>query len=155
MEALFDGLSYWHWWILGALLLVVELLAPGIIFLWLAMAAGVTGGLLLLVPGLGWEIQVLVFSVLGVISVLAGRRIWRHRPADSDHPTLNRRGSELIGRRYPLERAIESGSGRIRVGESMWLVHGPDAPAGTLVEVLDVDGPTLVVRPAETPREAS
>mgnify|MGYP006267622427 CR=1 FL=1 len=39
-------LVFWHWWACGALLLVVELLAPGMYFLWMAESAFITGAVL-------------------------------------------------------------------------------------------------------------
>ena len=61
---------------------------------------------------------------------------------------LNRRGEQLIGGRYVLETAIENGRGKARVGDSLWLVEGPDLPVGASVEVTGVHGATLVVRAA-------
>jgi hypothetical protein len=90
----------------------------------------------------------LTFAVFGLISVAAGRQLWRNRPGDPAHPTLNRRGADLIGRTFLLERAIASGQGRVRVGDTLWLVRGPDLPVGATVRVVGVDGATLVVEAA-------
>jgi len=39
------GIEFWHWWILACLMLVLEMLLPGIIFLWLSVAAAAAGRL--------------------------------------------------------------------------------------------------------------
>ncbi|WP_337995920.1 NfeD family protein [Oleispirillum naphthae] len=144
-------IGFWHWWIAAAVFGALEMGLPGIVFLWLCLAAVVNGFLVLAAAALGWtpvwEVQSLTFSVLGLMSVAAGRRLWRRR-SGSAHPTLNRRGSELVGRIYPLERPIESGRGRIRLGDTLWLVSGPDLPAGTRVRVTGIDGATLTVEAA-------
>jgi membrane protein implicated in regulation of membrane protease activity len=44
-------------------------------------------------------------------------------------------------------QAIENGSGRVKLGDSEWLVHGPDVAAGDRVRVSGVDGATLLVEP--------
>ncbi|MNN80920.1 Inner membrane protein YbbJ [compost metagenome] len=73
---------------------------------------------------------------------------WRHQYAqgrERQGSTLNRRGSELIGRQFALHDAIVGGRGKIRVADSLWLVSGPDLPAGTLVRVNRQDGALLLV----------
>lgn len=145
-------LGYWHWWIAAAIFGVLEMAVPGVVFLWLGLAAIATGFIVLAAPALGWapEIggQLLTFAVFGLISVAAGRQLWRNRPGDPAHPTLNRRGADLIGRTFLLERAIASGQGRVQVGDTLWLVRGPDLPVGATVRVVGVDGATLVVEAA-------
>ena len=44
--------TFWHWFALGGGLLLLEMLTPGVVFLWLALAAGIAGALLWLAPGL-------------------------------------------------------------------------------------------------------
>lgn len=144
MEELLGPLSYWHWWIGAVILLVLELVAPGIFFLWLAIAAGLTGFLPLLLSDVSWQIQLLVFALLAVVSVYGGRRFWK-RTIVTDHPNLNQRGANLVGKTYSLETAIENGSGRVKVGDGLWLVNGPDLPTGTKVRVVAVEGATLQV----------
>ncbi len=145
-------LGYWHWWIAAAVFGALEMAVPGVVFLWLGLAAAATGFVVLAAPFLGWspEIggQLLSFAAFGLVSVAAGRQVWRNRPADAAHATLNRRGADLIGRTFPLERALASGQGRVKVGDTLWLVRGPDLPVGTVVRVVGVDGATLLVEPA-------
>jgi len=53
MDALWqDGLDYWLWWALGLALVIVEMAAPGVFFLWLGIAAGLVGFLVLAWPDL-------------------------------------------------------------------------------------------------------
>ena len=49
-------IEFWHWWVLALLLIGIEIFAPGFIFIWLAAAAGVVGVLLLVMPGLSWQL---------------------------------------------------------------------------------------------------
>jgi membrane protein implicated in regulation of membrane protease activity len=140
------ALGAWAWIILGVLLIGLELTAPGIFFLWLGLAALVTGlvdGLI----GLSWQASTLLFAVLSVLAVLAGRTV--SRPAvRTESSSLNQRGEALIGRRFTLEAPLAGGEGRIRVDDSSWRVTGPDLPRGAAVRVVRVDGATLVVEAA-------
>ena len=144
--------SFWHWWILGLVLCGLEMLVPGTIILWLGIAAGLTGMALLIVPTLSWEFQILLFAVLSVISLLAWRFCQKRRPPETDDATLNRRGTQYIGRAFTLEQAIVNGRGAVRVGDSLWRAEGPDLPAGTKVTVIAVAGTVLKVeRAADEP----
>lgn len=147
--AFLEGLQFWHWMILGLALAVVEVLAPGTFFLWLGIAAGLTGLLLLVAPGVGWEIQLIVFGVLCVVSVAAGRAWLRRHPLRSEDATLNRRGEQYVGRVFALVEAIVDGRGTVKVGDSNWRAEGPDLPAGTRVKVTGVAGTVLKVEKAE------
>jgi len=140
-----EQLTYWHWWILGALLIILEVFAPGAFFLWLGIAAGVVGGLVLLMPNLSWEYQVLSFSVLSVVSIIIWRKYFRQTAADTDQPALNRRGEQYVGRLFTLQEPIVNGNGKIRVDDSTWKIEGKDCAAGTRVKVTGVDGTILRV----------
>jgi membrane protein implicated in regulation of membrane protease activity len=140
-----DGGSHWTWWILALLLFLLELALPGIFFLWLGIAAAVTGLVVLIVADLSWELAVTIFTVLSVVTAVIGRRFWRPRNIATDDATLNQRGLQYIGQVFTLETAIENGSGRVKVADGAWLVSGPDLPAGTRVRVTGVQGARLVV----------
>ena len=45
----------------------------------------------------------------------------------------------------PLGAPIVDGRGRLKVDDTVWLVEGPDLPAGTRVEVTGVDNTLLRV----------
>lgn len=146
-NSFFTELQYWHWWILGVGLVALEMLVPGTFFLWLGVSAGVTGVLLLVLPDFDWQYQIIVFSVLSVGSIYIGRKVWRPTHADTDQPSLNRRGAQYVGRVVKLAEPIANGRGKARVGDSLWLVAGADQPAGAEVKVTGVEGTVLQVEP--------
>jgi membrane protein implicated in regulation of membrane protease activity len=141
------ALVFWHWWALGGLLVIVEAFAPGFMFLWLGIAAGLVGLVLVVWPGLGFGAQLLTYAGLSISSVIGCIWLQRLRPAATDHPNLNRRGSQYVGRRFGLVAPIVNGRGRIKLGDSSWTVAGPDLPAGRIVEVIGVEGAVLEVQP--------
>lgn len=143
-----DHIEFWWWWALGAALLAIEILAPGFFFLWFAAAAVVVGFVLLVVPDLGWGLQLILFAVLGVVALAIGRPIFKRPPPESDHPTLNRRGEQYVGRHLTLLEPIRDGVGWAKVDDSRWRVAGPDLPAGSQVRVVGCVGATLQVEPA-------
>lgn len=138
MEAL--AIVFWYWWVLAVVFLAIELLAPGFFFLWLAVSGFVVGSLMLLLPSLSFEMQLLCFSVLAVTSILVWRRYVSAKRQESDHPLLNQRGAQYIGRVFTLMTPIENGQGKIKVGDSLWLVQGKDCPQGHKVKVVGIKG---------------
>jgi len=145
---LLDQITFWHWWIAAVVLLILETLAPGAIFLWMGVAAAAVGVILLLAPQLGWEIQMVLFAVLSLLTVV-GWKYWRGNQVEStDQPALNRRGQQYVGRTFTLSDPIRNGVGKIIVDDSTWKVQGPDLRVGSVVKVTRVNGAILEVVPA-------
>ena len=146
---LLPQIEFWHWWTAAFVFLIIEVFAPGIVFLWLAIAAGLVGFLLLALPETSWQIQLLVWAVLSVVAVFAGRAYLKRRPIESDQPALNRRGEQYVGRTFTLEEPIVNGLGKIRVDDSTWKIEGDnDLPSGTKIKVTAADGTILKVEAA-------
>lgn len=140
------GLGPWTWFIVGAVLLMAEIVAPGASLVWLGIAALITGAIAYGVA-LSWQAEVVIFAVLAIVAVLVGRRIAPAPGKGSDRPFLNRRAEGFVGRVFVLEEPIQAGVGRVRINDSVWRVEGPDTPAGTSVKVVAADGATLRVEP--------
>ena len=97
-----------------------------------------------------WPYALLLFAMLGVAFAWIGRRLAaRADAAGRDQPFLNRRAAALVGQTFTLAEPIVDDQGRVRVGDTVWHVSGPDAPAGTRVRVVRVDGGRLVVKHGE------
>ena len=139
--------THYGWWLLALVLIGAELVMPGYFMLWIGIAAAVMGALVLIVPDLGALAQAFAFAVLAVVScVIYWKFVRRELSKDSDQPLLNRRAEQFVGRRYVLDSAIVNGQGKARVGDSVWLVEGPELPAGAPIEVVAVSGTTLKVQ---------
>ena len=54
----------------------------------------------------------------------------------------------LVGRVFTLEKPIIDGAGTVRIDDTVWRVAGPDAPAGSRVKIVQVDGANLTVAAA-------
>ncbi|CAK0759017.1 inner membrane protein [Gammaproteobacteria bacterium] len=143
------GATHWHWWVLGMVLLGVEVFAPGFFFLWLGIAAGGMGFILYFDPTLSWQIQLILYAVMSAASVL----VWWFWLRSSlmpptDQPTLNRRAAQYLNRVFTLTQPIINGRGRIHVDDTSWPVEGADLPAGTPVRVIAAESMILRVESA-------
>jgi len=136
------SLGVWDWFIAGGLLLVLEVLAPGVFMLWLGLAAMLVGGISLFVDWT-WQAQFIAFAVFSVAAIPLWRRLAR-QPA-TDQPFLNRRAEAFVGRIFTLERPIVDGSGTMGIDDTVWRITGADVPAGSRVKVTRVDGTALHV----------
>ncbi len=142
-----DGVdNYWIWIAVGLALAVLEILVPGVYLIWLAAAALITGGLSYLV-GFGWPLEIISFVSLALIAVYSARRYLSERPIISSDPLLNQRGGRMVGEIALVVQPIESGSGRVKLGDSEWIARGPDTAVGERVRISGNDGAILLVEP--------
>lgn len=147
-ESALLALGIWTWFLVAAVLMILELAAPGAFMFWLGLGAAATGVVSLVFVDLTWQQELLVFAVLALASAAIGRSVMRRVAArSSDSPFLNRRAEAFVGREFVLADPIVHGGGRVRIDDTVWRVTGADAPAGTRVKVTRVDGAALVVVP--------
>tara|TARA_R110000868_G_scaffold19374_2_gene83528 strand:- start:12314 stop:12760 length:447 start_codon:yes stop_codon:yes gene_type:complete len=144
METILSEVGEWMWWIIAAVLGILELIVPGIFFVWLAAAAAIVGVLVMILP-IPLMVQIALFAVLSVIAVWASRRWLTRHPIASDAPLLNQRVRSFVGQSFTLEQAIVNGRGKLKIGDSQWLASGPDLPAGSTVRVIGEADGVLVV----------
>lgn len=141
-----DRVQPWHWWVLGAVLLILEVAAPGIFFVWLALAAFALGLVVFILP-IPVAVQLLLFAILSGVSVFVGKRyINKLALGGTEGDDVNQGASRLVGRTVKVTTAIQNGVGRVRVGDSDWRATGPDTPVGANVQIVAAEGTTLHVR---------
>ncbi len=145
LAAYFAAAKFWHWWVAGVVLLIVEVSAPGAFFLWLGISAFVTGLILLVLPSMGWQYQFLVFALFTVISIVAWRRYLKSKPITTDRPGLNRRGEQYIGRKFTITEPIVNGVGKVHISDTGWKIEGEDMPEGAKIKVTGTHGTVLKV----------
>lgn len=141
-------LGPWSWWVLGVVLLILEIIVPGVFLFWIGLAAIVTGLASLALWGTAiwaWQVQLVIFALLSFAAILIGRAVLKRGEGESDEPTLNRRAESLVGRIVTVTEAIENGHGRAKVGDTTWSVAGPDLPVGAKVRIVSASGNELRV----------
>lgn len=134
-------------WLAGGLvLLVAEVVLPGVFLFWLGLAALGTG-VVVQVFAPSFAVVVVAYALFAALSVGVALRL-RTRPRGAR--SLNTAESGLVGR-SAVALAFRGREGRVRVGDSDWPARVPDgiaAPApGDALEVVGVAGMLLIVRP--------
>ena len=142
-----NDLGAWAWWVGGAILLAVEIVAPGNVFVWFGIAAILTGAAAL-VTDIAWQWELVLFAVLSLVLVILGRS-WFGRPGASEEPLLNERATRIVGQSYVLGEPIVGGNGRIRIDDTVWRLTGPDLPSGSRIRITGHDGSVLTATLAE------
>ena len=137
-------LGAWSWMIAAAVLFVLELIAPGIFFMWFGTAALATA-LITFRYDISWQWQFIWFAGLSLATILLVGRYLRANPLRSDKPLLNKRALKLVGQSYDLVDPIVNGRGSIHAGDTIWRVEGPELPKGARIKVVGVDGSVLKV----------
>ena len=143
MAEYISNFSHWTWWILGVILVVVEIAAPGTFFLWMGISAGVVGAVLYFSPSLPWEAQLTIFALFSMVSIFVSRFIFQKDKEEKS--TLSQRGNKYIGRVVTIEEPIENGIGKVRVEDTVWRARGEGAPAGSQVRIVGIEGATFEV----------
>ncbi|MBC2777901.1 NfeD family protein [Parasphingopyxis marina] len=134
------------WIVVGIILLCVEMMAPGMYLMFLGAAALFTGLLGYALP-LSLPMELLIFAISSVGLVYVAKRWFEVYPILSTSPLLNARIAQMIGQTVTVVQPIEHGSGRVKVGDTVWSASGPDAPEGARMKITGAEGNCLEVEP--------
>jgi membrane protein implicated in regulation of membrane protease activity len=143
------GVAIAVWAAVAALLVVAEILT--LTFVALYFAAGALAASLAAAFGGGTAVQLLVFAVVSVVSLLLTRRPLLS--AMERQPVVQSNAPTVVGKRAVVIKPILEGPGQrgqVRVGTEHWSARSEaEAPIDedVTVEVVAIDGVTLVVRP--------
>lgn len=132
------------WIVLGIILLILEMIAPGAYLMFLGAAAIFTGLLGYALP-LSLPLELLIFALGSVASVYIVKRWFDVYPILSGAPLLNARIAQMIGQTVEVLDPIKGGKGRVKVGDSVWSATGPDTPVGSRMRIVSAEGNRLAV----------
>jgi len=144
METLLENLNYLHWLVFGLALVIVELFLWSMFLLWFGASAITVSIVLYLYPEVSWELQVLSFVLLSVVSTFLAKKYFPVKTVD-DELNLNAKGH--IGKECTVV-SIENRIVKVRLGESLWFAKGCEMSVGQKVQIVDVDSSTFIVEPS-------
>lgn len=146
MIELLQSLTAWHWLILGVALLGIELLSGSTYILWPAVSALFVGILLFIAP-MGWEMQMALFFLLSIATLVLGRTHLQRVVKGGEPSDLNDPGQAMLGRQVKAVADFTGTEGRVEVGDTQWSARLDigTASTGDLLRVKAVEGATLIV----------
>jgi membrane protein implicated in regulation of membrane protease activity len=142
-------LLWWHWMVLGFVLVVAELAIPSFFLIWFGVGALIVGIVLVALPGLPFAWQILVWLACSVAFVVLWFKIFR--PGFHKTRSGTAKGA-AIGEVGLVTRDIRPQvTGQVRfqkplLGADLWdSMADEEIRVGERVRVLDVEGNTLKV----------
>ena len=141
---------YWHWLVVGMLLIIAELFVPSFTIIWFGLGAIVVALLLMALPGLSLSWQLLVFALASCLFTL----LWFKfiKPLMTDRTKAGMGREAVLGESGHVIRVPSEGSrGVVRfsipvLGEDEWsfICDEPVLP-GDRVKIKEISGNTLIV----------
>ena len=145
MQELVPLTGIWFWWIVAGVLLLLELMTPGVFAMWLAFAAA-SVGIADYFFDLNWQLELLAFAGFSLVYVYLARPWYsKSNLQNSDQPNLNQRIYSFVGKSYILHEPIVDGEGKLDIEGTRWDVLGPNLAKGATVKVTAVEGMKLRV----------
>ncbi|MCC6531381.1 MAG: NfeD family protein [Burkholderiales bacterium] len=144
--------DWWHWMVLGVLLVLLELAIPAFFVIWFGLGAMVVGLVLAAMPGLSLAAQVILWIVASVVFVIAWMKVFK---ASVHRTRVGLSKGQFAGEVGMVTRDIAPfQKGQIRfqkpiLGADTWEAIADESIApGERVHVLEVEGNILRVRRA-------
>lgn len=139
----------WIWFGIAIFFVILEIILGSFSFIWLALSAVVVSAVLWVWQGIAWHVQFFLFSVLSCMSLIFWHKYLKQYSSKSSPIILNKKIEQYRGKQYVLIEPISNGMGKIKIGDSVWQVTGPDLPLGRKVIVKGMMGTYLEVLPVE------
>lgn len=142
---------YWHWLVVGMLLMLLELVVPSFTIFWFGLGGLVVGVLLLMAPGISLTWQILVWIIASTAFAIFWFRVLKPRMTDRTKAGISREA--VLGETAMVTRVPEgSRRGEMRfavpvLGADTWpFICLEEVAVGDRVTVQDVSGNTMMVK---------
>ena len=143
-------LVYWHWIVLGIVLMLAEIFIGSFFIFWFGAAAVVVGLSLTIAPSISAPTQLIFWTLLSLVFAVAWFRFLKPLSKDVTKAGLSREA--LIGEiGQVLSVPNDDKRGMVRfpaplLGSDEWLIMSQDSLSiGDRVSVKDVSGNSLIV----------
>jgi membrane protein implicated in regulation of membrane protease activity len=140
---------WWHWIVLGIVVVLLELVVPAFFLVWFGLGALIVGVVLFAVPGLSFAWQVLIWIVCSLAFIWLWFKVFK--PGFYKTRAGMSKGAVIgeIGLVIRDIRPFEKGQIRFQkpvLGDEVWeSIADEEIKAGERVKVLDVEGNILKV----------
>jgi hypothetical protein len=140
---------WWHWIVLGIVLLLLELAVPAFFLVWFGLGALIVGVILLAMPALAFAWQVLIWIVFSIAFIWLWFKVFK--PGFYKTRAGMSKGAVIgeIGLVIRDIRPFEKGQIRFQkpvLGDEVWeSIADKEIKAGERVKVLEVEGNILKV----------
>ena len=138
------------WLALFVAMLAVEALGPALVSVWFAFGA-IVALIVSFIPGVAWWVEVVIFVVISLATLLALRPVLRRYFKRNNY---NTNIDSFTGKRgYVIEDIEYLKPGAVKIGDVSWTAIPVDKDAKILenevIEVVAVNGNKLIVKKVE------
>ena len=142
-----DAYMWIVWLGVFVIALIIESLSPELVSIWFAISSLVSL-IISLIPGTAWWIELIVFVVISVTTLLFLRPIIKKFMKRN---VVNSNVDEMIHKKGKMVKASdELNHGEVKINGVIWSAYNQDEKTplkeGELVEVLGINGNKLIVR---------
>ncbi|HJX71652.1 MAG TPA: NfeD family protein [Bacteroidales bacterium] len=136
------------WFLIGLVLLVLELIVPGFVIIFFGAGAWVTAIVCLLFP-IRINLQVGIFTLSSVLLLLLLRRYLRRQFFSEDKSVVETLTDEFIGKTAVVESDIKKGHpGKVSFKGTTWnALSDVTIKKGQPVEIIGKESINLIVKP--------
>lgn len=136
------------WFVVGLVLILMEFIIPGLVIAFFGLGAWVTAIFVAIFPEMAFWVQMMIFTVFSVASLVLLRRTLKKRFFSNQEGAESEGLDDYIGQKAVVEIAIKNGEGKILFKGVSWSAYADeDIPEGTKVTIIDKDSIKLKVKP--------
>ena len=135
------------WFILGLVFLLLELAIPGFVVFFFGIGAWITS-LVCLLANPGLDLQIIIFSLTSILTLLFLRRMLTNRFFSEGGKTPETLGDEFIGMDAIAAADIPAGSkGKVEFKGTLYTAKATDdIKLGPTVEIIEKESINLIVK---------
>ena len=142
---------FWHWLILGMILMMCEIFIPSFTIFWFGLGAIATGICLWIMPNISLTFQIFLWTITSCVFTYLWFKHFKPLMKDRTYAGISREA--ILGQRGLVIKApVEKSRGVLRftvpvLGSDEWeFICNTEIKIGESVEVTDVSGNTLIVK---------
>ena len=145
-------LLWWYWLIFGMVLVMAEILVPTFTLFWFGLAALSIGVILLFFPGMSLSLQLLLWALGSIACTILWFKFFKPTMVDKTKAGISREalvGESGIVIKVPQDdiRGILRFSTPVLGADEWEFICHEECSVGDRVEVRDISGNTLIVKP--------
>lgn len=147
---------WWYWLIFGMLLILAEMLIPSFTLFWFGLAGLLIAVVLVFLPDLAFSLQLLFWALGSIVFTILWFKYFKPTMIDRTKAGVSREA--VIGETGIVIKVPQNElRGTVRfsmplLGNDEWeFICQGDCAVGDRVEVIDVSGNTLIVKPKHSP----
>ncbi|MFA6618715.1 MAG: NfeD family protein [Candidatus Neomarinimicrobiota bacterium] len=135
------------WFVVGLALILLEFVIPSLVVAFFGLGAWVTAVAVAIFPGMDFWVQMMIFTIFSVLSLVLLRRLLKKRFFSDQEGSKHEGVDDYIGQIAVVEVPIKDGVGKVSYRGVSWAAHAKeDIPKDERVRIIGKDSIVLIVK---------